>query len=31
VATIAGTGFTAVIYLLSTIATLMLLPSAVAA
>ena len=30
VATIAGTGFTAVIYLLSTIATLMLLPSAVA-
>ena len=31
VATIAGTGFTAVIYLLSTIATLMLLPSAIAA
>ena len=30
-ATIAGTGFTAVIYLLSTVATLMLLPSAVAA
>ena len=31
VATIAGTGFTAVIYLLSTVATLMLLPSAIAA
>jgi APA family basic amino acid/polyamine antiporter len=31
VATIAGTGFTAVIYLLSTISTLFLLPSAVAA
>jgi APA family basic amino acid/polyamine antiporter len=30
-ATIAGTGFTAVIYLLSTVATLMLLPSAMAA
>lgn len=31
VATIAGTGFTAIIYLLATVATLMLLPSAVAA
>jgi len=31
VATIAGTGFTAIIYLLSTVATLMLLPSAIAA
>ena len=31
VATIAGTGFTAVIYLLSTVAALMLLPSAIAA
>jgi APA family basic amino acid/polyamine antiporter len=31
VATIAGTGFTAIIYLLSTVATLMLLPSALAA
>jgi APA family basic amino acid/polyamine antiporter len=30
-ATIAGTGFTAVIYLLSTVAALMLLPSAIAA
>jgi APA family basic amino acid/polyamine antiporter len=30
-ATIAGTGFTAIIYLLSTVAALMLLPSAVAA
>ena len=30
-ATIAGTGFTAVIYLLATVATLMLLPSAIAA
>ena len=30
-ATIAGTGFTAVIYLLATVATLMLLPSAMAA
>ena len=30
-ATIAGTGFTAVIYLLATVATLLLLPSAVAA
>jgi len=31
VATIAGTGFTAIIYLLSTVATLMLLPSVLAA
>ena len=31
VTTIAGTGFTAIIYLLSTVATLMLLPSAIAA
>ncbi len=31
VATIAGTGFTAIIYLLSTVAALMLLPSALAA
>jgi APA family basic amino acid/polyamine antiporter len=31
VATIAGTGFTAIIYLLSTVAVLMLLPSAIAA
>jgi len=31
VATIAGTGFTAIIYLLSTVAALMLLPSAIAA
>jgi APA family basic amino acid/polyamine antiporter len=31
VATIAGTGFTAIVYLLSTVATLMLLPSAIAA
>jgi basic amino acid/polyamine antiporter, APA family len=31
IATIAGTGFTAIIYLLSTVAALMLLPSAVAA
>ena len=30
-ATIVGTGFTAIIYLLSTVATLMLLPSAIAA
>ena len=30
-ATIAGTGFTAIIYLLATVATLMLLPSAIAA
>jgi basic amino acid/polyamine antiporter, APA family len=30
-ATIAGTGFTAIIYLLSTVATLMLLPSVIAA
>jgi APA family basic amino acid/polyamine antiporter len=31
IATIAGTGFTAIIYLLSTVAALMLLPSAIAA